>query len=225
MCSCSSWDHPRGCGAHFSSVAPSRTSAGSSPRVRGSLRGEVKEERVVGIIPAGAGLTGGESTRERTEGDHPRGCGAHNGQYIPDEEVPGSSPRVRGSRQSRSFYHLPIGIIPAGAGLTFSEPFTTASSRDHPRGCGAHSLKMPTRSQASGSSPRVRGSHFVTPEANTGRRDHPRGCGAHWNVRPLRSTSAGSSPRVRGSRVILRDKQTGKGIIPAGAGLTHRPSA
>ena len=52
-----------------------------------------------------------------------------------------------------------VGIIPAGAGLTGSRLVTSATARDHPRGCGAHQFADDNLRHIAGSSPRVRGSH------------------------------------------------------------------
>ena len=53
----STWDHPRGCGAHCSSSSSIAVCLGSSPRVRGSHGLWLTIDRKHGIIPAGAGLT------------------------------------------------------------------------------------------------------------------------------------------------------------------------
>ena len=50
-------DHPRGCRAHTYDANTSARVWGSSPRVRGSLWHEEARTLLVGIIPAGAGLT------------------------------------------------------------------------------------------------------------------------------------------------------------------------
>ena len=165
--------------------------------------------------------------------DHPRGCGAH---LLPQRR----QLYCRGSPRWRCGPVTLPGIIPAGAGLTLSSIAATDSTRDHPRGCGAHfSVGLPPAPQW-GSSPRVRGS-LPTPffrslqagiiPAGAGltrygiglcrrRRDHPRGCGAHalygLPCLPLR----GSSPRVRGSLYLRGWQDLRRGIIPAGAGLT-----
>ena len=56
-------DHPRGCGAHVTTVDPPELVQGSSPRVRGSRRESMKSDGEIGIIPAGAGLTSDEELR------------------------------------------------------------------------------------------------------------------------------------------------------------------
>ena len=112
-------DHPRGCGAHSSSICNSVSSRGSSPRVRGSPSRDGFCKTAAGIIPAGAGLTSSLPMSLLDMRDHPRGCGAHHhkaGKWI---DSTGSSPRVRGSRELQVDALQLGGIIPAGAGLTF----------------------------------------------------------------------------------------------------------
>ena len=149
---------------------------------------------------------------------------------------------MRGSRWFRNVADFYKGIIPAGAGLTKCQKVYDAECGDHPRGCGAHSLRRVRKNEREGSSPRVRGSpgreclrcryggiipagagltHARIPSRSLSR-DHPRGCGAHDVFVSHLCFVEGSSPRVRGS---LRDEpidMMGYGIIPAGAGLTHR---
>ena len=154
----------------------------------------------------------------------------------------GSSPRVRGSRNFRHKAFAALGIIPAGAGLTYLLRRTNCIQRDHPRGCGAHLLRSLICFCAWGSSPRVRGSLltllafrlavWIIPagarltEEGQGRarqaRDHPRGCGAHRRGLTGVLLRSGSSPRVRGSRAATKRAEPAQGIIPAGAGLTRR---
>ena len=152
--------------------------------------------------------------------DHPRGCGAHDFGVMKTQTPSGSSPRVRGSPFKMFDTSGFVGIIPAGAGLTVTVSPAQKGKRDHPRGCGAHSKAFARTYDASGSSPRVRGSLFAASmffvldgiiPAGAGltrgssayhlpTRDHPRGCGAHLTARWGRFNEQGSSPRVRGSQ-------------------------
>ena len=50
-------DHPRACGAHVHALPLLKFIQGSSPRMRGSLRGPLPYSTTCGIIPAHAGLT------------------------------------------------------------------------------------------------------------------------------------------------------------------------
>ena len=137
------------------------TPMGSSPRVRGSLWKGPGTVQVIGIIPAGAGLTFPHSRGNALGRDHPRGCGAH---ILYESLIVyglGSSPRVRGSLFKFVNIALDIGIIPAGAGLTESALGVIDAARDHPRGCGAHPVVANVPPCGQGSSPRVRGSRRV----------------------------------------------------------------
>ena len=70
-------DHPRGCGEHKFNIFSSDCRTGSSPRMRGALRGRQTALPRRGIIPADAGSTQvAHRFWERIE-DHPRGCGEH----------------------------------------------------------------------------------------------------------------------------------------------------
>ena len=195
---------------------------------------------MAGIIPAGAGLTGISKLPMWQIRDHPRGCGAHRVAKSGMAVLTGSSPRVRGSRELVAYFLYGSGIIPAGAGLTWTAIRGAACAKDHPRGCGAHLCRTTRLSSAAGSSPRVRGSHPTTSQPSCFRGiipagagltqgwrypgrwvwDHPRGCGAHRQNRPDSISCKGSSPRVRGSQVRLISLIEAHGIIPAGAGFT-----
>ena len=54
------WDHPRACGAHEHDAIGNHAIAGSSPRMRGSLKQGGTTFTQGGIIPAHAGLTTGQ---------------------------------------------------------------------------------------------------------------------------------------------------------------------
>ena len=91
-------DHPRACGAHKSASFLDTGVPGSSPRMRGSPDLLEKFQVALGIIPAHAGLTGDSIHVTKTLRDHPRACGAHRNSFMSTARLPGSSPRMRGSR-------------------------------------------------------------------------------------------------------------------------------
>ena len=69
----------------------------------------------------------------------------------------GSSPRVRGKRETALDKALTLRIIPARAGQTSPRCSALRAGPDHPRACGANMCgSLPLRGPA-GSSPRVRG--------------------------------------------------------------------
>ena len=131
-------DHPRACGAHPHPSTVIACCTGSSPRMRGSRRSIKALHRLLGIIPAHAGLTDYRQSIPRRLRDHPRACGAHGYNSRSPMFRSGSSPRMRGSHVSSALSFSSVGIIPAHAGLTKSSSCRTALHGDHPRACGAH---------------------------------------------------------------------------------------
>ena len=234
-------DHPRGCGEKMATTAPSRRSAGSSPRVRGEVFIQTSFRPFWGIIPAGAGRSLLEFARRSAGWDHPRGCGEKNTSRIIRMLTQGSSPRVRGEVCLGEHSLSPGGIIPAGAGRRFLRPRACRSPGDHPRGCGEKKAMRTISAIDKGSSPRVRGEGLCNGSqrrrggiipAGAGRRvqdgrehhppqDHPRGCGEKIHSRRGSSRGVGSSPRVRGEDEVERRSLCVFGIIPAGAGRSR----
>ena len=234
-------DHPRVCGEHPRRRASWHFSAGSSPRVRGTLPAGPARERLPGIIPACAGNTTIDNDGILRCGDHPRVCGEHSPRLKVGTEYEGSSPRVRGTRATLNYLVTGIGIIPACAGNTIWLTRAPNTARDHPRVCGEH--RMVGRGGVSywGSSPRVRGTlaerHGVAAglgiipacagntssitTASPTSRDHPRVCGEHRRARLACVIALGSSPRVRGTPACSRRTRSRTGIIPACAGNTY----
>ena len=151
-------DHPRACGAHTTATEHDAGAEGSSPRMRGSPVADQHDIIRHGIIPAHAGLTLDVLRRNSKRRDHPRACGAHFYRGPLHFLQGGSSPRMRGSLIEASKHDLKAGIIPAHAGLTAGCQSQFPAPRDHPRACGAHTLRALRNSRNTGSSPRMRGS-------------------------------------------------------------------
>ena len=133
-----SWDHPRMCGEHYRHVPIGLIILGSSPHVRGTPHEQMIYVDTVGIIPACAGNTRSSSASSSSSWDHPRMCGEHSSNCCLAFFHGGSSPHVRGTRQQHHREKGTIGIIPACAGNTISQRFSTMEVRDHPRMCGEH---------------------------------------------------------------------------------------
>ena len=150
-------DHPRVCGEHKDSDATDVAPVGSSPRMRGALRGNVGDKHVQGIIPAYAGSTDGWTSRLSAPRDHPRVCGEHMPAIFFPADSAGSSPRMRGARRTSMLKTSENGIIPAYAGSTRRSRFSERSSGDHPRVCGEHFWTGRFGPFREGSSPRMRG--------------------------------------------------------------------
>ena len=92
-------DHPRACGANFSTTVLSCVLFGSSPRMRGKPWWPGGIPRHPRIIPAHAGQTHGGVIVAVPSTDHPRACGANPNTVIPVTATAGSSPRMRGKLQ------------------------------------------------------------------------------------------------------------------------------
>ena len=153
------------------------------------------------------------------EEDHPRGCGEHQGALLGTLPEWGSSPRMRGTPESEILVGKYPGIIPADAGNTGCRLWRSNPSWDHPRGCGEQFTQRQSIKQATGSSPRMRGTpahvrargimlRIIPADAgNTScsspprcwKQDHPRGCGEHLGVLAGLPDHGGSSPRMRGT--------------------------
>ena len=116
------WDHPRACGEHAPDSFKSMADTGSSPRMRGTQSHQKLHGRQDGIIPAHAGNTDVKSKNTNDLRDHPRACGEHVAGVRRTPHMPGSSPRMRGTRAGGPSPSPPSGIIPAHAGNTRSRP-------------------------------------------------------------------------------------------------------
>ena len=148
---------------------------------------------------------------------------------------------MRGTHQSDEGAVTIEGIIPADAGNTCLTLSTSATPRDHPRGCGEHIRRRVCIEQWTGSSPRMRGTRgadlepvllvrIIPADAGNTRssvgtewagEDHPRGCGEHYIRDRTPMTIIGSSPRMRGTLPSVIPTRRGLGIITADAGNTQ----
>ena len=218
-----SWSavHPRGRGEHAQDHCARYASRGSSPRARGTLKGEKKVEPISRFIPAGAGNTRYRYPVPIAVSVHPRGRGEHLHTVTNSTRHSGSSPRARGTRPHLRYQVNKRRFIPAGAGNTERRPRAHHHRPVHPRGRGEHVAAVAPGACNNGSSPRARGTRFHIRRA--GRRPrfipagagntvcafsrskrttvHPRGRGEHplRQYKPLRCR--GSSPRARGTRL------------------------
>ena len=110
--------HPRACGENTSQSSSTWTVAGSSPRVRGKLRGRPGGRHDDGLIPARAGKTPRAPWRPSRRWAHPRVCGENMRCWPCRQATWGSSPRVRG-KQVRHRPPRRRRLIPACAGKTW----------------------------------------------------------------------------------------------------------
>ena len=215
-------DHPRRCGENQTHRGGYTTASGSPPQVRGKPACRLPSRQSSRITPAGAGKTCCRGPRARREEDHPRRCGENYDVSYSILFYPGSPPQVRGKLSVSVYFALPMGITPAGAGKTRSDPESYLFLEDHPRRCGENRAQRRVRRDRRGSPPQVRGKpavpttmnvpHRITP-AGAGKtkrykmflgvkRDHPRRCGENLRRRRTFRRLRGSPPQVRGKRRI-----------------------
>ena len=141
----------------------------------------------------------------------------------------GSPPRMRGKVAAWSSSCKKLGITPACAGKSRSQPRLPCIGRDHPRVCGEKESLTHIGALGKGSPPRVRGKardcniddvHFGITPACAGKRgiacscrnsrgDHPRACGEKFH--PASDRKLG---RVRGTK-----RSSGPAPAAAPAGL------
>ena len=131
---------------------------GLSPRVRGSHDLFLILMENGGSIPAGAGEPPDTSKSWPIIKVYPRGCGGAVHALLMFKDIPGLSPRVRGSHRLPSRIQRCGGSIPAGAGEPVRAGVEPWSMKVYPRGCGGAAGGVATISPDEGLSPRVRGS-------------------------------------------------------------------
>ena len=232
--------HPRVCGENPGGVLFALPALGSSPRVRGKRSSGRAVRHTWGLIPACAGKTTPLIPPAIYTRAHPRVCGENASQRRGSLAAPGSSPRVRGKRQSEAGITCGPRLIPACAGKTATRRRFRRAVRAHPRVCGENPLTLDPNVFDDGSSPRVRGKPYgcrptypspgLIP-ACAGKTcrpraewltawAHPRVCGENSLLTLFAAGTMGSSPRVRGKQGKPNSNEAYERLIPACAGKT-----
>ena len=173
--------HPRVCGELKIPPLGDIDSPGSSPRVRGTRQNRERRNGQNRFIPACAGNSILRTFCRLSITVHPRVCGELRHGAMAELLGPGSSPRVRGTREAgaRGARAAPVHprvcgelpdiqlrprrprrFIPACAGNSGGARARPGGCSVHPRVCGELCLVDRSHHQTSGSSPRVRGTHF-----------------------------------------------------------------
>ena len=232
--------HPRACGEHKQLGRLGLTRAGSSPRLRGTQRVINHQAGELRFIPAPAGNTNARPGPAAIPPVHPRACGEHLIFTFGNNEVNGSSPRLRGTLRASAQTTLTRRFIPAPAGNTPNPKTHARHNPVHPRACGEHWHFGHSTVTTVGSSPRLLGTprqhrrkrrvgRFIpAPAGNTfhtlrGGFDspvHPRACGEHLPSILGADTAHGSSPRLRGTHTAAVENAVLRRFIPAPAGNT-----
>ena len=215
-----------------------RSSAGLSPRLRGSHQRDGLARLNERPIPAPAGEPWAGSAGRWGQRAYPRACGGAEDHLVAGARFSGLSPRLRGSHPCGPGCRHRRRPIPAPAGEPCSGLPRTATSGAYPRACGGARAAPPAGSERSGLSPRLRGSLLfaVLPMTMLGpipapageprsiagtrcrSRAYPRACGgASRNASPG-DRIWGLSPRLRGSRRPAGASTWARRPIPAPAG-------
>ena len=190
-----------------------------SPRVRGTAYRHSRSSGESRFIPACAGNRPLVRSSRCGWPVHPRVCGEQNLPVAIFRVHAGSSPRVRGTDDSRLARSRIRRFIPACAGNRAHLHDEPGGVSVHPRVCGEQSVNTTVAACTAGSSPRVRGtgirfahrarsSRFIPacagnriPPARRSRSTavHPRVCGEQKIAALASALGCGSSPRVRGT--------------------------
>ncbi len=232
--------HPRVYGEYDDQNPGMGPSSGSSPRVRGIQLHFHFVHSILRFIPACTGNTSTASFKIMQIPVHPRVYGEYSmaGYLVTRQD--GSSPRVRGIRQSIFSGDFDTRFIPACTGNTVDCHVQNQRPSVHPRVYGEYAWLYAQKAAEGGSSPRVRGilfppcrtslCHRFIP-ACTGntlrgsrpafsRSVHPRVYGEYSSYLFVTMLCSGSSPRVRGILVDDLDDVRPHRFIPACTGNT-----
>ena len=128
--------HPRVCGEQNTSQLGLRKLAGSSPRVRGTVRRRRTRRHQRRFIPACAGNSMTTIRQPLSWAVHPRVCGEQYIFHFVNVCDCGSSPRVRGTGQCKPCHNLIRRFIPACAGNSQARDCFGVDATVHPRVCG-----------------------------------------------------------------------------------------
>ncbi len=111
-------------------------------------------------------------------------------------------------------------FIPAGAGNTPDMNLNPEFQPVYPRGCGEHTLMVPSENPFNAFIPAGAGNTYDYQLCHRSFSVYPRGCGEHEHHRRTQQFSFGLSPRVRGTPISETIALYPVRFIPAGAGNT-----
>ena len=122
------------------------------------------------ITPACAGKRRSDWIIRSIYWDHPRMCGEKDKAKEMGATTKGSPPRMRGKGPAGQILVVSVGITPACAGKSRSQPRLPCTGRDHPRACGEKRFASASLDAYWGSPPHVRGKEpsFSYPEQPDG---------------------------------------------------------
>ena len=211
--------HPRVGGEQTRCATRSGSGGGSSPRGRGTGLDDFDGPLAIRFIPAWAGNRDHDMFAEARQAVHPRVGGEQLSGISRKAASGGSSPRGRGTEDVTQAAPGPRRFIPAWAGNSTDNRLSNPADPVHPRVGGEQEPAARRAGDATGSSPRGRGTgdpvgqtcrppRFIP--AWAGNRDeqiaarcveavHPRVGGEQAPCNPKTRLDRGSSPRGRGT--------------------------
>ncbi len=210
--------YPRVGGAADSRRGHARSTGGLSPRGRGSRSRGSHSESDWRPIPAWAGQPLRRTRRSGWSQAYPRVGGAAVGGSSHSPQLPGLSPRGRGSLIADQGEATVGGPIPAWAGQPGGSVTIRLNTEAYPRVGGAASAYPLPVSALDGLSPRGRGSHRCWSGSGQAQRPIPAWAGQPPPRRPSRSSS-GAYPRVGGAASpCAAVNASRRGLSPRGRG-------
>ncbi|STB64595.1 Domain of uncharacterised function (DUF2825) [Chromobacterium violaceum] len=153
--------HPHACGEHFAAICSSRTMAGSSPRMWGTLKVFQRRDWGVRFIPTHVGNTVNYNRTSIHMPVHPHACGEHAMATLDSGTWRGSSPRMWGTRSSLPARCKRRRFIPTHVGNTFHLRALRPPAAVHPHACGEHAACAWVLLAKVGSSPRMWGTRIL----------------------------------------------------------------
>ena len=173
-----------------------------------------------GLIPAHVGKTSTPSRAPARSKAHPRSRGENVRQVALLKGTVGSSPLTWGKRGLGAGDTLTVGLIPAHAGKTYSQPWPHSLHWAHPRSRGENLDCGVMFRSIVGSSPLTRGKLRSVVCLPIPIEAHPRSRGENVVGRLSTCQSVGSSPLTRGKLFKGPRSVSERGLIPAHAGKT-----
>ena len=215
--------HPRARGEQSSASPRNRSTAGSSPRARGTGALETTMPEVRRFIPARAGNRARRSNTATRWAVHPRARGEQWEAQRGGRHVAGSSPRARGTAAPWRAPRAAWRFIPARAGNRGGRATPCRSRTVHPRARGEQAGAAAYRVNLGGSSPRARGTGRAGRACRRRRRFIPARAGNRRNVTAT-DFILSVHPRARGEQRVCGNQMAGHyGSSPRarGTGSAH----
>ena len=165
--------HPHVCGERGMVEIKSKLPHGSSPRVWGTLDGQPTGKHFKRFIPTCVGNAAWDRRPDRMSAVHPHVCGERLYMDTHFFAVPGSSPRVWGTRLRIIWAIFRLRFIPTCVGNASATQSENKRMAVHPHVCGERQNRNDEIVDNFGSSPRVWGTLLPHPLARVFRRFIP----------------------------------------------------